>query len=150
MSPSRLTFQRLSGEGIRSKRQQLVAFLHEHLGDFGDPTDQISACLDFVLHPAKGGAVFTATSGGQLAGAVVLNRTGMGGYIPENILVYIAVDAAHRGQGIGAQLMNEALAGVDGAVALHVEPHNPARRLYERLGFENKYLEMRYIRPNPS
>jgi ribosomal protein S18 acetylase RimI-like enzyme len=29
-------------------------------------------------------------------------------------------------------------------MALHVEPHNPALRLYERLGYENKYLEMRH------
>ena len=146
MMNSTITLERLSDADVRAKQPELVAFLHEHLGEFGDPTDQISACLDYVLHPAKGGAVFTATIGDQLAGAVVLNRTGMGGYIPENILVYIAVDAAHRGQGIGAQLMKEALAGVDGAVALHVEPHNPAKRLYERLGFENKYLEMRYAK----
>lgn len=30
------------------------------------------------------------------------------------------------------------------AICLHVEPDNPAKRLYEREGFTNKYLEMRY------
>ncbi|HAB28956.1 MAG TPA: GNAT family N-acetyltransferase, partial [Xanthomarina gelatinilytica] len=31
----------------------------------------------------------------------------------------------------------------EGDVALHVEPNNPAIKLYESLGFTNKYLEMR-------
>ncbi len=34
----------------------------------------------------------------------------------------------------------------DGDIALHVEPDNPARFLYEKYGFTNKYLEMRYKR----
>ena len=30
-----------------------------------------------------------------------------------------------------------------GDIALHVEKDNPAKYLYEKLGFTNKYLEMR-------
>lgn len=30
-----------------------------------------------------------------------------------------------------------------GNIALHVEPDNPAKKLYENCGFTNKYLEMR-------
>jgi ribosomal protein S18 acetylase RimI-like enzyme len=33
-----------------------------------------------------------------------------------------------------------------GNIALHVEPDNPAKILYEKLGFTNKYLEMRLIK----
>ncbi len=68
----------------------------------------------------------------------------MDGYIPEHILVYIAVDRSTRGQGFGRSLMEEVLNTCKGDVALHVEPDNPARHLYENLGFTNKYLEMRY------
>jgi ribosomal protein S18 acetylase RimI-like enzyme len=42
--------------------------------------------------------------------------------------------------------MTEALRRADGNVALHVEPDNPAKFLYEKLGFTSKYLEMRYIK----
>jgi ribosomal-protein-alanine N-acetyltransferase len=63
--------------------------------------------------------------------------------IPENILVYIAVDDQHRGKGIGGKIMGMAIKMANGAIALHVEADNPAKKLYERLGFTNKYLEMR-------
>lgn len=54
--------------------------------------------------------------------------------------VSIAVDPGARGRGVGEALLRELLRtartrGVD-AVSLSVEPSNPARRLYERLGFE--------------
>ncbi len=68
----------------------------------------------------------------------------MKGYVPENILLFVAVDPAHRNRGTGGWLIREALARCAGAVKLHVEYDNPAKRLYERLGFRSKYAEMRY------
>jgi [ribosomal protein S18]-alanine N-acetyltransferase len=91
----------------------------------------------------KGGFVVAARENGKIVGAVVINKTGMSGYIPENILVYIAVDASQRGKGVGKKLMKTAIDLAKGDIALHVEPDNPAKKLYESLGFTNKYLEMR-------
>jgi len=42
--------------------------------------------------------------------------------------------------------METAISTAVGSIALHVEPNNPAKGLYEKLGFTNKYLEMRYIK----
>jgi ribosomal protein S18 acetylase RimI-like enzyme len=67
-------------------------------------------------------------------------------YIPENILVYIAVDNSQRGKGYGKNLMQKAIDYTSGSIALHVEPDNPAFHLYKKLGFTNKYLEMRLTR----
>src|SRR5690625_3324148 len=61
---------------------------------------------------------------GELAGAMVVIDTGMGSFIPEHILVYVAVDAAQRGHGIGTQLMNAMRETCHGDVALHVEYDN--------------------------
>ena len=79
----------------------------------------------------------------EIMGATIVNKTGMADYIPENILVYIAVHENARGKGFGKKLMNKVIELADGDIALHVEPNNPAKFLYEKLGFENKYLEMR-------
>lgn len=139
-----LVFTALASGSVAESKSAIAAFLYTHLGEFGDPLPDIEACLDFVCDPARGGRVILAQEDDEIVGAVVINDTGMSGYIPEHILVYIAVHERMRGQGVGRALMQEAILNSPGNIALHVEPHNPAKRLYERLGFENKYLEMRY------
>jgi len=50
----------------------------------------------------------------------------------------IALLPDHRGAGIGTRLVRELLdegARTGKRVSIHVEKHNPALRLYERLGF---------------
>lgn len=129
------------------QKQEIIEFLYEHLEQFGDPEADIADAIDYSLgHQNKpGGIIITATDQGsqRLVGAVVLNKTGMGGYIPENILVYIATDKQLRGKGIGKLLMQNAIDSCEGDIALHCEPENPAMHLYKKLGFTNKYLEMR-------
>lgn len=93
-----------------------------------------------------GGFVLQAIENEDIACVVVVNQTGMNGYIPENILVYIATHKSLRGKGIGKKLMQKTIEIADGNIALHVEADNPARYLYEKLGFTNKYLEMRYLK----
>jgi ribosomal protein S18 acetylase RimI-like enzyme len=134
---------------FRGDRMDAVAhFLHEHLGRYGDPLEQILRCLRRASgdDPTDGGTVTLAEEDGALVGVVVTNDTHMSGYVPENLLVYVATRADVRGRGIGAALMEHALDGLEGGVALHVEHDNPAARLYRRLGFTNKYLEMRLER----
>ena len=67
----------------------------------------------------------------------------MKGYIPENLLLFIGVEKKERCRGVGRGLIERALSGCSGSVKLHVERDNPARRLYGRIGFSAKYLDMR-------
>ena len=127
------------------EKTEIANFLFEHLDQYGDKKEDIMKCLDYALSnfPHQGGFVLLAREEGEIVGAVVMNQTGMEGYIPENILVYIAVNSNQRGKGIGKTLMEKAINMAKGNIALHVEPDNPAKHLYEKLGFTNKYLEMR-------
>ncbi|MFT7299538.1 MAG: ribosomal-protein-alanine N-acetyltransferase, partial [Sphingobacteriales bacterium] len=120
----------------------------EHLDQFGDERHAIEKCMNYALGKENkpGGYVLTAEEDDKLLGAVIVNKTGMDGYIPENILVYIAVHADARGKGVGKSLMNLVEETVDGDIALHCEPDNPAKHLYEKVGFTSKYLEMRLHR----
>ena len=127
-------------------KEQFVDFLFEHLDQFGDPKPDIEKSIDYAFSTAegKGGFLLAAYHEGELAGALVMNDTGMSGYIPENILVYVAVDSKHRGKGFGGEIVKKSFEIADGNIKLHVEYDNPAKRLYERVGMKTKYAEMRY------
>ena len=73
------------------------------------------------------------TSGDDFIGRLYLARLA-----DEIRVIDIAILPGHRGAGIGTRLLKDVLAEAarDGLpVRLHVERRNPARALYERLGF---------------
>jgi GNAT superfamily N-acetyltransferase len=73
---------------------------------------------------------------GQPAGRLYIHRGS-----DEIRLMDIALVPEFRGAGLGTQLIQDVLAEgerVGKPVTIHVEVFNPARRLYERLGFTNK------------
>ena len=127
-------------------REQFVDFLHTHLDQFGDSKEAINKCIDFAFGKdgKLGGYLLAAYYEKNLVGALIINNTGMGEYIPEHILVYVAVDASYRGKGFGKEIVEYSLNECPGDVKLHVEYENPAKRLYERIGFTTKYAEMRF------
>ena len=133
-------------EFTKISREEFIDFLFTHLDRFGDPKEDINRCLDYAFsdNKAEGGFALAAYYEGKLVGGLIMNRTGMSGYIPDNILVYVAVDASYRGQGFGRKIVEESFKHAEGKVKLHVEYDNPAKRLYERIGFTSKYAEMRY------
>lgn len=130
------------------ERSEVADFLHTHLDQFRDTKDAIGKCIAYAMseRPGPGGFVLRGKLDDETVGVVVVNKTGMEGYIPENILVYIAVDQKFRGKGYGRELMNKAIELAEGDIKLHVEHDNPARFLYQKLGFTNKYMEMRLIK----
>ena len=130
-------------------KNQIAQFLDDHLDAYGDNILDIYKCLDYALskYPHQGGFVMLARERNELRGAIVMCKTGMDGFIPENLLVYLAVHRDYRGEGIGRTLMEKATQLWPRAdVALHVDASNPAVKLYESMGFQPKYTEMRLRR----
>jgi len=140
-----ITIYDATNRATEQEKQAIVSFLFQHLGQYGDPAEQIRKAVDYALKDVTsfGGFVAAMRLEDALVGAVVINHTGMGGYIPENILVYIATHPDHRGKGLGSSLLRKVIDHASGDIALHVEADNPAKKLYEKLGFTNPYLEMR-------
>ena len=121
-----------------------------------DPDDPIPPFEPVVNHPQiamyhadwmrPGDAGVVAEVEGEFAGMSYYriftdDNHGQGYMDPQTPELAIAVVALHRGQGIGQRLMED-LAGVARAagiprISLSVSPGNPARRLYERLGYRD-------------
>lgn len=129
-------------------KKEIVDFLYDHLEQYRDQKKDIQKAIDYSIkeYGCLGGFTMLLKDEVGIKGIVVINHTGMGGYIPENILVYIAIHVNHRGEGLGKKLMSKAIDYAKGDIALHVEANNPAKYLYTKLGFTNPYLEMRLKR----
>jgi len=139
---TQIIYNSITGEDLIYNREKIADFLFVQLDNYRDSRENILKALDFVFDKNKGGLIILGIEKHEIVGAVVINHTGMQGYIPENILVYIAVHKEKRGKGIGKDLMKNAIKLTKGSIALHVEPENPAKQLYENMGFNNKNTEM--------
>lgn len=113
-------------------RQQFVDAMHSFLEQYGDTKEEINLCIDYAFSKSdgKGGFILAGFENDTFVGGVIMNKTGMSGYIPDNILVYVAVDSKYRGKGYGKKLCIEAVNQSEGDVKLHVEYDNPAKGLY--------------------
>ena len=129
-------------------RQTIVDFFHITMKPYEDKPADIEAALDYAFSDSEyaGGFLMAAHYEENLAGALLMLNSGMRGYIPENILLFVTVNPEMRGQGIGAKLIKHCIGECAGDVKLHVDFDNPAKRLYERLGFQHCYAEMRFKR----
>jgi alanine racemase len=126
----------------------IADFLSSNMDYYGDSIEMIMNAIDFALSsiPQGDGFLIIAAKGKEILGALVNARTGTGGFIPENIFVYVCVERNHRRKGLAKAMLKEAVGMSEGAVKLHVEKDNPARELYRKLGFDEQYVEMRYRR----
>jgi ribosomal-protein-alanine N-acetyltransferase len=127
-------------------RRRLVEFFHTTMKPYEDKREDIDRAIDYAFNPVRGGFLMLVRQEGKLAGALLMLRTGMSGYVPENILVFVAVAPDLRCRGIGRSLIEHSIEQCSGSIKLHVEYDNPARRLYERIGFTTRYAEMRLVR----
>ena len=127
-------------------KNNFIDFLHCHLGQYKDSKEDISKAVDYAFSDVegKGGFLLAAIKDGVVLGEVVINDSGMSGYIPEHVLVYITVDKKQRGKGIGKKLIEKAIKNCEGDISLHVEYGNSAYEIYKHVGFTTKYAEMRY------
>jgi GNAT superfamily N-acetyltransferase len=123
----------------------ITAFFHEHMKPYEDRVEDIQHALGYAFsdQPGMGGFLLLGEIKQQIAAALLMLRTGMRGYVPEYILLFVGVHDHMRGLGLGRQIIERAVRECDGDVKLHVEYDNPAKRLYERIGFASSYAEMR-------
>ncbi len=128
----------------------IVQFILEHSS--GASRKDVCESIDYALKnkPSFGGFVLTLWENRELLGVLVCNRTGMTGYSPRNVFVFVAVPTSDaRSEQILRELLDEGVKRADGDIALHLEPGHPALPLYEDRGFQPQYLELRFQK-NPS
>lgn len=142
MSRQTTTFNAFTGMSPLEKKA-IVDFLCTHTNT---NCKDVQEALDYALKrkPSFGGFVMATMERQRVIAAIVVNRTGMEGYNPGNICVYIAIDKqCEQPEEVLQELMSKAINHAQGNLAMHVEPDNPALQLYQQMGFRAKYLELR-------
>lgn len=126
----------------------LTEFIYENIKPYEDSFEDTRRAVEIAIDPdhPKGAFILLAEENQNPVGALIMLRTGMKGYIPENILLMVCVHPSTRGKGVGGDIIRKGLELADGDVKLHVEYDNPAKQVYEKIGFTTKYAEMRYIK----
>jgi [ribosomal protein S18]-alanine N-acetyltransferase len=65
---------------------------------------------------------------------VIINETNMRGIFLKIFWCILPYMPKTRGKGVGKELMRRVIEETEGDIALHVEPDNPAKFLYEKFG----------------
>ncbi len=128
------------------EKKEIIDFLHTTLNGYKETWGSIQNAVEYALNPnpAFGGFILYVREQDKIKGVLVMNKTRMKGYIPENHLVYLAVDEEYKNKGIEHTLLEKACRISKGDISIHLKPNDPARKIYENFGFDNIYVEMRY------
>ncbi len=143
MSQQFKVYDAFSGMNLMEKNK-VIRFLTEHEDD--NFREDIEEAVEYAvkLKPSFGGFVLTVLRNEQIIGAVVANRTGMGSYNPNHIFVFVTLHRSYRSdKKLAKCLLEKAIMHAKGDIAMHVKPDNPALKLYQEIGFESQYLELR-------
>ena len=130
---------------------RVVKFLFENQGKCVIGKNDITSAIEYAMkdRPSFGGYVVTMESEkGEIIAATVVNKTGMAGYGPENILVYFATQEDSRNYDACRKLLEKTISVAKEDIAFLVTPDNPWKAIFRKLGFESKLLEMNYTKPN--
>ncbi len=129
-----------------SEMTEVGRFLENNLDDYRDSYENIIKAIQSAVkqRPSFGGFVITAKKDQQIIGAIVINNTGMEGYAPKNIVVYLAVQKDARRQGVGTHLMQQAIETTKGELSIYLKPMQKAPAFYKKLGFSEAALELRH------
>ncbi len=125
------------------EKSKVIRFLCDHNLT---PRHSVLEAVEYAvkLKPSFGGYVLVAEEDHQIIGAVVANRTGMEGYNPKNIFVFVTLHKDYEAEeNLIRALLEKAIRYADGDVAIHVEPGHPALQIYQKMGFQAQYLELR-------
>lgn len=91
---SPLHFVKVTSPGLLppwAPRPEVVRFFHETMQPYEDRPEDIERALDYAFSVEEHAGGFLMLAGLQqtLAGALLMLSTGMGGFVPEHLLVFV-------------------------------------------------------------
>ncbi len=130
-----------SAEIVTSMEMLRIAdFLFDNLLLCDDNKAEILKAIEYALSrfPHQGGFVITNADSEGLAGVVVINKTGMDGFFPENLLIYIAARKGLTDDSIINELVRRSKEFAKGRIGLKCHHESPLIPMFEKFGFATR------------
>jgi len=127
------------------EKSHLINFISKNSENKEVSSLMVREAIDYASKeiPSFGGFIITAQKDGKMAGAIVVNKTGLNGGNPKHRVVYLSIADEFKEQGIGSELIQKAVHFAKGDISLRVDYGSDTVELYKSLGFQPKYVEMR-------
>ena len=103
-----------------SKKKAIIGFLRQYSEATWMDTTAILKAVEYAIKetPSFGGFIVTAEEKGKIVAALIVNKTGMQGYMPEYITVLQAVLPTYNKDTIYNDLIAKAIALTKGDIAM--------------------------------
>lgn len=127
------------------EKSAVVHFLHAHAT--GISYQVARNVVDCVLKytPSFGGFILADWAGNRLRALVVVNRTGMSGFGPDNLISFAVVNEEEElPMHLLEKLIRQAIHFSDGEIAFHLPKRHPAIKIFQDLGFQQDFVELRF------
>ncbi len=130
-------------------KQILIEFIHNsynnHCSKLSIGRSVAYAIKDrFVLTSSysHGGVIICAYDKTNIVGALVINKTGLEEFYPENIIMFIATEQNYRLKGIAKKMIGLGREFTNGGITIYIHPNNPNSQFLSKTGFNNRMVQM--------
>ncbi len=127
------------------EKSKIINFLESNAENGHFSKCEITEAVECAMkeRPSLGGFIITIKNDKELLGALVVNSTGMENLNPKHRLSLFAIARSHRHNGIARSLLDGAVQQAGNDLAIQLEPGNGEVAFFKKLGFKEKYVEMR-------
>ena len=142
-----IIYDAFTGIGI-SKKKAIIGFLSQYSETTWLDKNAISQAIDYAVKeiPSFGGFIVTAEENHQILAALIVNKTGMQGYMPQNIAVLNAVLPAYKNSTVIKEIKAKAMVLTRGDIAMVVNNQSVKDMELKSMTVEAKYMQLPLLR----
>ena len=124
-------------------KERITRFIMDNTCEQDLQYENVFRSVEYALSLSKnqGGFILLAREDGDITGVLVINRTSMEDYIPENILIHLVIGPHINRNITGTKLLGMGIEITKGKIAVRLNKDHPDLSLYEIMGFRERYIE---------
>jgi len=142
-----IIYDAFTGIGV-SKKKAIIGFLSQYSEATWLDKNAINQAVDYAIKeiPSFGGFIVTAEENHQIIAALIVNKTGMQGYMPQNIAVLNAVLPAYENSPIVKEIKAKAMMLTRGDIAMVVNNQGTKDMELQNMTAKAKYMQLPLLR----